>query len=76
LEHSKVVFGIITATKATNNKPLRLGEMADNAPRVESVFVRHEPLPLAAIKAKRGTARESGCGIDIMEFTSNLFGVS
>jgi hypothetical protein len=48
--------------------------MADNAPRVESVFVGHAPLPLAATSVKQDTAHESGCGIDIMEFTSNLFG--
>jgi hypothetical protein len=71
-----VVFGIVTTTKATNHKALRVREMADNAPGVQSIFVGHEPLPLAGIKVKRSTAIESGCGIDIMEFTSNLFGVS
>jgi hypothetical protein len=65
LEYPEVVFSFITTTKATNNKILQGWEMADNAPRIESVFIGREPLPLAA-KAKRNTALESGCGLDIM----------
>ncbi len=50
--------------------------MANYAPGGESVFVGHVPLPLAAIQAKLDTALESGCGLDIMVFASNLFGDS
>jgi hypothetical protein len=74
LEYPDVFFCIVATTQATYNHRLRLWEMADNAPRVESVFVGHAPLPLAATSVKQDTAHESGCGIDIMEFTSNLFG--
>jgi hypothetical protein len=65
-----VIFCIVAATKATNNYPLQIGQMANNTPRSQLFSVRHAPLPVAENQGKTGAAVKSGCGVDIMEDAS------
>jgi hypothetical protein len=62
-----MVFGIIATATTGNNQMLCLGQVTNNAPRGQSVFVSHTPsLLVAARRPKRGTAVAIGCDVDIM----------
>ena len=41
-------FGITPVTQAANNAPLHVWELANDAPRIELMFVSHEALLVIA----------------------------
>ena len=67
-QHPEMFFRIIATPTTGNYHPLRLGEVTDNAPRGQSLFVSHTSSlqVVPATQPKRGTALVIGCRIDIM----------